>query len=329
MTTRRLIGATAAIAVSLLLAGCGSGESRGSSTPDELAQTAFLKEYKLLGRPVLIEFGWIECELSGEGLDEMIRLHRNGAVPGLAYFRVEMGKRTQAAQDYYAGKSPGFGIHYDPDTSLAQAFRATVYPRFVLVGRFGRVRYRGKFPSEHLSDWGKLLAAETGDPGPDVPLMGVVKLDAPKLLAATRLPELKGEVKPLADYMGRAGLMVLFADTTCPFSAKAIKDMPKVAATLAKHKVSSVLVNLDDAAEDVKGFYGKRRLGTPVLYDTTTGTKYRWNLDAVPTVMFIDTGGQIAYKGPAVWADLAKAGEKALGLRPGSISFTAKGTRYG
>ena len=327
---QRLTPATAAVAaLSLLLAGCGSGESAQAPTPDKLAQIAFLKEYKLLGRAVLIEFGAIDCELSGQGLDEMIRLYRNGAIPGLAYFRVELSERTQTAEDYYAGKSPGFGVHYDPDTSLARAFRATVYPRFVMVGKFGHVRYRGKLPSEHLGDWASLLAAETDDPGPDVLLMGVVKLDAPKLLAATRLPELKGEVKPLADYMGRAAMMVMFVDTTCPFSAKAIKDVPKVAATLARHKVASVLVNLDDAAEDVKGFYGKRRVGTPVLYDTTTGTKYRWNLDAVPTVVFIGSGGQIAYNGPAVWADLAKAGEKALGLDAGSISFTAKGTRYG
>ena len=256
-------------------------------------------------------------------------MHRNGAIPGLAYFRVELGERTRAAEDYYAGKSPGFGVHYDPDASLAQAARATVYPRFVLVGKFGHVRYRGRLPSEHLADWARLLGAETRDPGPDVPLMGVVKLDAPKLLAATRLPELKGEVKPLADYMGRAAMMVMFVDTICPFSAKAIEDMPKVAAALAKHMVASVLVNLDDPAEEVRGFYAERRVGAPVLYDTTTGTKHRWNLDSVPTVVFIDSAGQIAYSGPAVWADLAKAGEKALGLPPGSISFAAKGTQYG
>ena len=328
---QRLTPVTAAgVALSLLLAGCGSNESR-SRTPtlDELVQVAFLKQYKLLGRPALIEFGAIDCELSGQGLDEMIRLHRNGAIPGLAYFRVELGERTQAAEDYYAGKSPGFGVHYDPDASLAQAARATVYPRFVLVGKFGHVRYRGRLPSEHLADWARLLGAETRDPGPDVPLMGVVKLDAPKLLAATRLPELKGEVKPLADYMGRAAMMVMFVDTICPFSAKAIEDMPKVAAALAKHMVASVLVNLDDPAEEVRGFYAERRVGAPVLYDTTTGTKHRWNLDSVPTVVFIDSAGQIAYSGPAVWADLAKAGEKALGLPPGSISFAAKGTQYG
>ena len=315
--------AGALVGLSLFAVGC-------KRTSEEPLTTRFLKEHNLQGRVVLIEFGLIGCELSQKGLDLMMRLHEEKGIPDLAYARVEGEKDTKVVDEYYATAKPGFTVYHDPDTSLAKAFDATIYPRFVLVDKFDRVRYRGSQPAEaKLSDWVLALAAETTDPGPDAFQFGVSKVAVHKLLDETRLPSLKGTAKPMREYLGPAGMLAVFVDTTCPFSGEAIDDMQKVAGTLAKHKVPCILVNIGDPEDAVRAFYGEQDIGAPVLYDTTTGTQDGWKVDFVPTTVFFAPDGTVVYRGKAVWANVASAAEKTLNLAAGTIQFGCKGTEYG
>lgn len=330
----RAMVALTALAMSLLAAGCSDPPDKtsgpGPSRPgDSAAQRAFLKEHGLGGKIVLMEFGLVGCELSEQGLDELMFLHREKVHENVAYVRVEAEPDKQKVAEYYAAKKLPFLMWHDPDTSLARAFDATVYPQFVLVGKFGRVRYRGNYPHRRLGEYVEILTAETTDPGPDVGIFGTVAVDAPKLLAKTSLPDLGGAVKSLKDYKGAGGLLMVFVDTTCPFSGEAIGNIPKIAGRLAGYKVPTVLVNLDDAEQAVRAFYKGRTPGAPVVYDVTTDTKLKWNIQFVPTVIFIDSADGVSYNGKAVWADLAAAAEKSLKLPAGTLGFKAKGTGFG
>jgi thioredoxin-related protein len=319
-------------ALPLLSTGCKPKTTgrRQTAISEDTPAARFLRGHELEGRVVLIQFGLFDCEVSKEGLDQMMRLHRENIIPHLVFVRVEAGKDQKAADRYYAAKSPAFAVYRDPDASVSRVFGATVYPTFVLVDKFARVRYRGGFPDEDkLSDWVEALLEQQEDAGPDVTPFGVEKADVPGLLAATRLPRLDGAVKPLREYMGQHGLLVVFVDTSCPFSGTAIGDMPNVAATLANHGVPSVLVNLGDSKDEVLDFYAKRNTGTPVLYDVTTATLENWKVDSVPTVCFLDTEGKVSYRGKAVWSDLAAAVEKVLELPAGSVKFGREGTEFG
>jgi len=147
-TTGAALVAVAALA--LFSAGCAP-----SPTPSPPASQAkvsgpadFLKQQQLEGKIVLIEFGLVGCALSDSGLDQMIRMHREKKIQDLAYVRVEESKDAPAADRYFESKKPGFTVSRDPDTSLARSFEATVYPTFVLVDKFGRVRHRGPIPGE-------------------------------------------------------------------------------------------------------------------------------------------------------------------------------------
>jgi hypothetical protein len=327
----------AAAVVILLLASCGCRRKpgRGSGAPDEAAAeaspvAAFLRGNGLDGRIVLVEFGTIGCERSGEGLEAMIAMHRRGTVPGLSFVRLEAASDGAAVEAYYAEKSPPFPVVRDPEAEIARALAATAFPSFALLDRFGRVRYRGKLPdSDDLLNWVEALKAENVDPGPGAALFGATKLDAPRLLAATRLPDLAGTVRPLAEYGGEAGLLVVFVDTNCPFAGSAIGDIPEVSATLAAHKVACILVNLGDPAETVEEIYRSRKVGADVVYDVGTSTQLTWNVRSVPTVVLIGTSSQMAYNGPAVWSDVAGAVTRMLSLPKGSITFGAEGTEYG
>ena len=166
------------------------------------------------------------------------------------------------------------------------------------------------------------------DPGTDAATSGVAALDASKLLDETRLPDLKGAARSLRDRMGPKGLLVVFVDTNCPFSATAINEMSSVASVLAKHEVPSVLVNVGEPQATVEQFYAERQVGLPVIYDTGKKTLAAWAVTSTPTAIMMDSGGAVAYRGKTVWADVGAAAEKSLKLPAGSLKFTVKGTGF-
>ena len=157
----------------------------------------------------------------------------------------------------------------------------------------------------------------------------VPRVRASVLLDTTKLPDLKDMTKSLADYRGPGGIVIIFADTSCPFANAALGELPSVVATLAKYKIAAVVVNIGNEKADVLGVYARRNTGTPVVYDNTDATKNAWTVTTVPTVVFINPNGQTAYRGGAVWASLGAAVEKAAGLSPGTIKFGVAGTAGG
>ncbi|MBL7221417.1 MAG: redoxin domain-containing protein [Phycisphaerae bacterium] len=323
----------AGLAAAILFAGGCRRPSQGPSPavqPDAgQIRTAFLKEHKLLGKPVLIEFGLVTCELSDKGFLTMIQLHGSDLVAGLAYARIEASDDTEAVDKYYKAAPAGFPVVRDSDRKLADAFGATIYPVFLLIDKFGNIRYMGGFPTESLGDWSEMLLAEKTDPGPDAPRLGKKTINGRELLTSTKFPELGGDIKPLGDYLGPGGGMLVFVDTNCPYSAQAVKDLPGVARTLRKAMLSTVVVNITDAEEKVKAYYARQKLKLPVVYDVGSAVRINWDIQSVPTIIFFDAQRRVAYNGPAVWADVGRAGEIALGLPPGSLNFQARGTRFG
>jgi hypothetical protein len=164
--------------------------------------------------------------------------------------------------------------------------------------------------------------------GPAAAMPGAAANDASKLLDETRLPDLEGAVRSLRDRMGPKGLLVVFVDTHCPFSATAIREMSSVASVLAKYDVPSVLLNVAEPQATVERFYAQRQVGIPVIYDTGRATLKAWAVTSTPTPILIDSAGAVAYRGNAVWADVGAAAEKSLKLPAGSLKFTVKGTGF-
>ena len=123
--------------------------------------------------------------------------------------------------------------------------------------------------------------------------------------------------------------MVVFIDTTCPFSGQALKDIPAVVSRLSAAKINSVLINIDDPEDAVKKHFADRKIGATLLYDVTDGTHKRWDVHSVPTVIFVSPEKKIGYNGRPLWAQVATAIEKNRGMKGGTIQFSAKGTGFG
>jgi len=326
----------------LLLSGCkagadvqeksvacaGAAAPSAAKSPKELALAGFLGTLKLEGKPVLIEFGMVGCVLSGQGLDSMIALQSGGAVPGLAFVRVEGNPDAAVVAQYFKDKAPSFPVYRDSNSALAKALSATAYPTFLLADKFGHIRYQGSYPQENLVQWGKALLAESRDPGGNAPQFGAKEIDAGKLLA-DKLPDLKDQLRPLSEYKGRGGLVLLFVDTSCPFSAAALHEMPIVSKSLAEQNVNAVVLNTGDSQSQVQDFYSRNAPGVPVVYDVGAATRENWNVHSVPIVVYISPAGKVGYQGEAIWANMGSAIEISLGLAPGAIKFTATGTGFG
>ena len=321
---------------------CCCGESVTAQLPDpvkpspeELAriakQAGFATAQKLEGKITLIQFGSaVGCELSNEGLEWMIMTHDGELTPGLGFLRVELSDTSdEALAALVKDKEIKFPLYADRDKSVATAFQGTAMPTYVLVGKYGRVRYRGKLPDERIDQYVEVLQGEKADPGVGVALFGAVKLDGPRLLAQTELPNLKNEKHKLADSMGKAGLMVVFVDTTCPFAGQALKDLPTVTAKLTGHRINSVVVSVGDPAETVKERFAKFKANAAILFDETPGVESAWNVQSVPTVVYFDPSGRIAYNGSALWEEVGKKIEAARGYKAGTIKFGVTGTGMG
>lgn len=286
---------------------------------------------RLLGKVTLIEFGAVGCALSQEGLEAMIGMQTDDDIEGLSYLRVESAVDQSGVDEYYGNLAPGFPVHQDPEMKMAGAFGATTIPTFVLVDRFGHVRYRGGLPpEEHLSAWVDALNAEKTDPGRDVPLFGAVELDIPGLLTTTELPVFGSHTrKKLDEYMGKNGLLVVFVDARCPYAAQIIGEMPDSVPMLADQGISSVLVTVNSSEEDVRNAFGDIAMSAPMLYDVSSDTHLNWNIFGVPRFFLIGPDRKLIYHGVALWQEMASGAERSLGLAGGALKLPHAGTEYG
>jgi thioredoxin-related protein len=153
--------------------------------------------------------------------------------------------------------------------------------------------------------------------------------DTQALFTGTRLPDLNGVTRALAEYSGEKGLLLTFADAKCPFSATASKELPTVAATFSLMGITTVFVNLGDPEAEVRKAYGAGIAGTTVVYDVTRRTQQDWNVRFVPHVVLLDSAGQVIYRGSPVWADVAASLAQRLNLPSGSVKPDARGTMLG
>ncbi|MBT3198459.1 MAG: redoxin domain-containing protein [Phycisphaerales bacterium] len=322
------------LAAAMLTGGCkrsGEESNSGPQGPSATGPTAmtFLKDNDLLGKPVLIEFGIVGCELSDEGYGMMVTQHSAKMIEGLQYVRVEASTKADVVEKYYKDNPADFLVVRDPKGELADAFGATIFPLFLMIDKFGNTRYMGAFPDE-VGDWTKIMLAEKSDPGPDTPRLGVKEVDVQALLASTKLPELEGDELALEEYIAQGGLMLVFADANCQYSNQALSELPGVASTLKKAAlIRTVVVNITDSEDTVRAYYGKMKLNLPVAYDEGSAVRMSWDIQSVPTIVLVGPQGQLIYRGSAVWADMGAAGEAALDLRPGALKFGARGTQYG
>jgi len=271
----------------------------------------------------------VGCEVSEAGLNEITHWQSSARIPGLRYARVELSSGA-GVDGYYAGRAVGFPVIRDSGSAAARVFEATAIPTFVLTDRFGRIRYRGSLPVRYIEDWIQVLGSERSDPGPDALLFGAEELNIPRLLADTSLPALDGTpATPLLDRLDDGGLMVVFVDTSCPFAAQVMKEMPDIAPILARLKIATVLINVNDGKDEIAEFYKERQVGVPVVYDEGTSTHLKWSAYSVPRVFVINPRQELVYQGVSLWTNVADAVAQDLNLSPGSLTFQHRGTEYG
>jgi len=307
----------------ILCSSCSPDKSKAKQDrPAVIA--SFLQKQHLKGKVVLVQSGIIGCELTEKGLEKLLAWQQREEIPDLHYVRLEISLNAENSQAFFAREKLPFPVIFDPDKKLAKALGANVIPRYILIDKFGRIRYQGSIPnSNSLYDWTETLVKAESDPGPEAPLFGVKKLAVEKLIPATALPDLNGKTRNLSAYEGKTGTLLFFVDTKCPFASSAINEVPKIVTELMKREISTVMINIDDPAEQVKQFYRQKELSCPLIFDSSTKTKLLWDIESVPTLILVNPEKKLFYKGPAIWNDMGDCAADMLGLdKP--LKFNAK-----
>lgn len=136
---------------------------------------------------------------------------------------------------------------------------------------------------------------------------------------------------PLTDYVGERGVLLVFADVNCPFAGQALSELPVTVAMFLQQSIPTVVINLEDPKGAVRRFYASKEIPAPIIYDTGKTTQLSWDVQSVPTLALIGADNQLIYKGPALWQNLAAAGEKAFNLRKGAlgVGVVIQGTGLG
>ena len=152
---------------------------------------------------------------------------------------------------------------------------------------------------------------------------------ASDLLVQTKLPDLAGTPHSLDQLMGANGLQILFIDSTSPQGVATLRELPAMAEKLRKQSIASVVINLDEPADKVKAFYAQVQPGVPVLYDTTTGTRTRWDIKTTPTSLVVGPSATVIYKDHGFSIDMFAILEKSLNMAAGTFQLLDKGVELG
>lgn len=299
------------------------GETSARGTLGEV-----LTRHGLVGQVTLIQFGRIDCANSNRELRRMIALAGEPGYEGVGFLRVETVGDPGPVESYYADIEAPFPVHHDAGGDIARAVGGVSIPGYVLLDRFARVRYRGPMP-EQLPEWAAELQDQSADLGPAAPPLADTGLNTAELIEQTRLFDLDGRQRRLNDFAAGRGLVVIFADTRCPFAGEALGQLPAVAEVLDEMDIGTVVVNITDPAQRVREFYNQTRIAAPVLFDEGREVQHLWRITSVPTIAYISPAGAAGYTGPAVWENLAYAIECETDLPEGSVNFASEGTEYG
>ncbi len=143
----------------------------------------------------------------------------------------------------------------------------------------------------------------------------------------TRLADDKKE--PLKSYIGKSGLLIMFAQTTCDLCEETMGDIGSVVKRMEDQGVRSVIIDLAEARAAVHEFYVPYDLGIPILYEEADATTAAWEVDSVPTILVFDKKAKLVYRGPPLWRDVATTTARALGIDVGLLTIESTGTEHG
>jgi len=313
----------AALALALLiLAGCRStpaGMEAGAAAAN-LSGIEQLAEYK--GDVLVLLMGMPGC-LGTERAMEFLPAFDKKKPEGVSVLRLDVppaGKTIETPRNLPAG----FPYAVDAGRSAADGLDFFYYPTLYIFDRDGELRFRGGCDEENVAEIVAALLAEA--PGAKKRSFTPATPTAGDRAAGFTGTTTGGESVTLDGLRGEAATLLVFSSITCPYSKKAMEDMPGLVSEFGPKGASFVIVDPAESAGAIKGFYASKAPGVPVLVDSSREISVaKYGVRTVPYFYVIDADGMVAGKMPFS-AEAARAAlESVLGMSSEPVRVKASG----
>ena len=110
------------------------------------------------------------------------------------------------------------------------------------------------------------------------------------------LPDTEHNLVTLSSYRDRQAVILFFWTTWCPYCRRELKSLNDKYPQLQKDNVELLAINIGEPAYRVENFIGIHSLNFKVLLDKDTDVAYSYDILGIPTYVFLNKQGDIAFR---------------------------------
>ena len=183
----------------------------------------------------------------------------------------------------------------DTGRQIADALDFFFYPTFCVFDPDGEMRYSGGCDPAKLPQMVKEILEEK--PGQ---LKKSYNLPMPKPeepAPAFTGTDLTGQVLTLARLQGKKATLLVFAQTSCPYTIDALPAIQSVGNAFRTHDVAVVVINTGEEQETIQPIYAKSLSNIPVIWDKTGEISQQYGVDVTPFFFLLDQNGKVVKHG--------------------------------
>jgi peroxiredoxin len=300
----------------MVLTGCSKSSTSGTAKgrpPDSL--NALLKDHR--GNVLILLLGIEGCPGTAkatEGLDEYV-----GTKPeqvSVVRLDVPPPNKTLKATSERKHRLPRF---VDAGRKIADELDFFYYPTLYVFDGDGVKRYVGGYDRDKIAAIARDILAEK--PGAKkkiyTPPMPAVGEPAPAFSGGT----LTGKAVSKDSLLGKHGLLIFFARTSCPYSMRDIPEFKDIADHYRGKGLAAVAVNMQEDLSDIKPLYEGKCAGESIIWDRDGKICKSFGVDAVPFFFLTNEHGKVVARGEFTHTSASDSINAMLGLKAGAQRF--------
>ena len=183
----------------------------------------------------------------------------------------------------------------DTGRKIADALDYFFYPTFYVFDPDGEMRYSGGCDPAKLPQMVKeILAEKPGQPKKSYNLPMPKAGEAAPAFTGT---DLNGQASTLARLQGKKATLLVFAQTSCPYTIDALPAIQRVSNAFRTHDVAVVVINTQESLETIQPIYDKSLSDIPVIWDKAGDISKLYGVDVSPYFFLLDQNGKVVKRG--------------------------------
>ena len=280
----------AALLMGFVMIGCspeqGSKEQRSSGIIQ-----SFLAPYQ--GKVLLLLMGREGCPGTGKAT-EFLHTYAATKPEAVAILRLDVPLAGEVLELTEEWAHP-YPRKVDTGRTIADAIDYFFYPTFYVFGPDGEMRYSGGCDPEKLPQMVKEILAEK--PGQPKKSYNLPMPKAGEPAPAFTGTDLDGQTLTLTRLQGKKATLLVFAQTSCPYTIDALPAIQNVANAFRTHDVAVVVINTREEQETIQPIYAKSLSNIPVIWDKVGEISQQYGVDVTPFFFLMDQNGKVVKRG--------------------------------